>query len=389
MNHLLTAEALRLLDEVGEIDSKADVLSIITKLRKAGHPALLVTEVITQARLRTRAKTKFGDFAKNLLFTEAGLEQATRLQVAAMHAERFKENGFTNIADLGSGIGADSLAFAALGLSVTAVEQDSDTAALAAYNLAAFPAAKVVVADATTFDTSGFDALWLDPARRDLERKAAKHITLAPSDFSPDLDWCYAQAKPKGIKLGPAFPLDLIPDGVEAQWVSHQGDLVELTLWFEGLTARLGRSALMMRDGQRYIFEGTGLERAATSELGQFLYEPDNSLIRSQLMGEFANQQNLTTVSDGIAYLTSHNLTQSPWLKAYELVENLPLDEGAIRKALAARGIGKLEIKKRGVDITPEQLRPKLRLKGEGAASLILTKVGDARRALIVQPIRY
>jgi hypothetical protein len=144
----------------------------------------------------------------------------------------------------------------------------------------------------------------------------------------------------------------------------------------------------MMRDGQRYIFEGTGLERAAASELGQFLYEPDNSLIRSQLMGEFANQQNLTTVSDGIAYLTSDNLTQSPWLKAYELIENLPLDEGAIRKALAARGIGKLEIKKRGVDITPEQLRPKLKLKGESAASLILTKVGDARRALIVQPIR-
>jgi hypothetical protein len=143
-----------------------------------------------------------------------------------------------------------------------------------------------------------------------------------------------------------------------------------------------------MRDGKRYLFEGTGDERAIAAELGRYLYEPDNSLIRSQLLGEFSNQQNLTTVSEGIAYLSSSELLQSPWLKAYELVENLPLDEGAIRKALAARGIGKLEIKKRGVDITPEQLRPKLKLKGEGAASLILTKVGDARRALIVQPIR-
>jgi hypothetical protein len=388
MNHLLTAEALRLLDEVGELDSKADVLSLITKLRKAGHSALLVTEVITQARLRTRAKAKFGDFARNLLFTEAGLEQATRLQVAAMHAERFRENGFTKIADLGSGIAADSLAFAALGLTVTAVEQDTDTAALAAYNLAAFPNANVVAADATTFDTSGFDALWLDPARRDLERKASKHITLSPSDFSPDLDWCFSQAKPKGIKLGPAFPFDLIPAGVEAQWVSHQGDLVELALWFPGLTESTGRSALMMRDGQRYLFEGTGNQRAITAELGHYLYEPDSSLIRSQLMGEFATDQKLTTVSEGIAYLSSDTLVQSPWLKAYELVESLPLDETAIRKALAHRGIGKLEIKKRGVDITPEQLRPKLRLKGEGAATLILTKVGDARRALIVQPIR-
>jgi hypothetical protein len=388
MNHLLTAEALRLLDEVGEIDSKADVLAIITKLRKAGHPALLVTEVITQARLRTRAKAKFGDFASSMLFSEAGLEQATRLQVAALHAERFKLAGYTNIADLGCGIGADSLAFASMGLAVTAVEQDPQTAALASFNLAPFPNAEVRVSDAEQFDLTSFDAVWLDPARRDLERKGAKHITLTPADFSPDLDWSFGIAKPKGIKLGPAFPLELIPTEVEAQWVSHQGDLVELALWFEGLNDKPGRSALMLKDGQRYLFEGLGLERSVVDSLKQYIYEPDSSLIRSQLLGEFAGQQSMTGVSEGIAYLSSDSLVSSPWLKTYEVLETLPLDEATIRKALSKRGIGKLEIKKRGVDITPEELRPKLKLKGEGAATLILTKVGDARRALIVQPIR-
>ncbi|MEY4740882.1 MAG: hypothetical protein RL402_407 [Actinomycetota bacterium] len=388
MNQLLTAEALRLLDEVGEIDSKADVLAIITKLRKAGHPALLVTEVITQARLRTRAKAKFGDFAASMLFTEAGLEQATRLQVAALHAERLKLGGFKKIADLGCGIGADSLAFASLGLEVTAVEQDPQTAALASFNLAPFPNAEVQVSDAEQFDLTNFDAVWLDPARRDLERKGAKHITLTPADFSPNLDWSFGIAKPKGIKLGPAFPLELIPADVEAQWVSHQGDLVELVLWFDRLREKPGRTALMLKDGQRYIFEGLGLERSVVDSLKQYIYEPDSSLIRSQLLGEFASQQGMTGVSEGIAYLSSESLVSSPWLKTYEVLETLPLDELTIRKALAQRGIGKLEIKKRGVDITPEELRPKLKLKGEGAATLILTKVGDARRALIVQPIR-
>lgn len=388
MNQLLTAEALRLLDEVGDIDSRSDVLAIITKLRKAGHPALLVTEVVTQARLRTRAKAKFGDFASSMLFSEAGLEQATRLQVAALHAERFKLAGYTNIADLGCGIGADSLAFASLGLSVTAVEQDPQTAALASFNLAPFPNADVRVSDAEQFDLSSFDAVWLDPARRDLERKSAKHITLTPADFSPNLDWSFGIAKPKGIKLGPAFPLELIPTNVEAQWVSHQGDLVELSLWFEGLSEKAGRNALMLKDGQRYLFEGMGLERSVVDSLKRYIYEPDSSLIRSQLLGEFATQQGMTGVSEGIAYLSSDNLESSPWLKTFEVLETLPLDEATIRKALAKRGIGKLEIKKRGVDITPEELRPKLKLKGEGAATLILTKVGDARRALIVQPIR-
>lgn len=388
MNQLLTAEALRLLDEVGEIDSKADVLSIITKLRKAGHPALLVTEVITQARLRTRAKSKFGEFASSMLFSEAGLEQATRLQVAAVHAERFRLRGYSKIADLGCGIGADSLAFASLGLTITAVEQDPQTAALASFNLAPFPTAEVKVSDAELFDLAAFDAVWLDPARRDLGRKSAQHITLAPADFSPNLDWCFGIPKPKGIKLGPAFPLELIPSHAEAQWVSHQGDLVELALWFDGLTERVGRSAMMLRDGQRYVFEGQGIDRFASEALKQYVYEPDYSLIRSQLLGDFANQQGLTGISDGIAYLSSEQLNDSPWLKAYQVLDVLPLDESTIRKALAQRGIGKLEIKKRGVDITPEELRPKLKLKGEGAATLILTKVGDARRALIVQPIR-
>ena len=388
MNQLLTAEALRLLDEVGEIDSKADVLAIITKLRKTGHPALLVTEVITQARLRTRAKAKFGDFASSMLFTEAGLEQATRLQVAALHAERLKLGGYKKIADLGCGIGADSLAFASLGLEVTAVEQDSQTAALASFNLAPFPNAEVQVSDAEQFELTSFDAVWLDPARRDLERKGAKHITLTPAEFSPNLDWSFGIAKPKGVKLGPAFPLELIPADVEAQWVSHQGDLVELVLWFDGLRDKPGRTALMLKDGQRYLFEGLGLERSVVNSLKQYIYEPDSSLIRSQLLGEFASQQGMTGVSEGIAYLSSESLVSSPWLKTYEVLETLPLDELTIRKALAQRGIGKLEIKKRGVDITPEELRPKLKLKGEGAATLILTKVGDARRALIVQPIR-
>ncbi|MFM1767307.1 MAG: hypothetical protein RIR81_688, partial [Actinomycetota bacterium] len=216
----------------------------------------------------------------------------------------------------------------------------------------------------------------------------AKHITLAPADFSPNLDWCYQIPKPKGIKLGPAFPLDLIPQQVEAWWVSHQGDLVEMTLWFEGLSRRVGRTALMLKDGQRYQFDGDGIERFRIDTLKRFVYEPDSALIRSQLVGDFANQQGFTGISDGIAYLSSEQLVISPWLRAYEVLEVLPLDETQIRKALWARGIGKLEIKKRGVDITPEELRPKLKLKGEGAATLILTRVDDARRALIVQPIR-
>jgi len=66
----------------------------------------------------------------------------------------------------------------------------------------------------------------------------------------------------------------------------------------------------------------------------------------------------------------------------------LPLDVKQIKAYCTSHDIGVLEIKKRGVDITPEQLRPKLKLKGAGAATLILTKVGSARQAIVSRPIR-
>jgi SAM-dependent methyltransferase len=362
------------------------LVGLVSTLRKQGLDAELVAQVVTQLRLRHRARAKFGDFANQMLFTEAGLEQASRLAVAAHHANRFKSAGISSVADLGCGIGADSLAFASMGLDVVAVERDPETAALAAYNLAAFENAKVEIADAETYQAQT-QALWFDPARRNLETKSESRQMLSPADFSPNLDHVFemARTKPTGVKLGPAFPHELIPADCEAQWVSHEGDLVELTLWFNGL-GKVGRSALMLGDSS-HSMHAANVELAEVGELGQYLYEPDPSLIRSGLMGNLANSLGLVTISSGIAYL-SGGLVSSPWLKTYEVIEVLPLDEKRLASWCRENDIGVVEIKKRGVDITPEALRPKLKLKGAGAVTMVLTKVGDARKALICKPIR-
>lgn len=384
---LLTPKAQRLLANLKPISAKADVLALVSDLRKQGHDAELVAQLVTQLRLRHRAIAKFGEFAQQMLFTEAGLEQASRLAVAAWHANRFKAHGITSVADLGCGIGADSLAFASLGLEVVAVEKDPETASLAAYNLAAFESAKVEIADAESIEPKT-QALWFDPARRALDTKFESRQMLSPADFSPNLDFVFekARTKPTGVKLGPAFPHELIPEDCEAQWVSHSGDLVELTLWF-GELAKPGRSALMLGETS-HEFRSQEVELAPTDELGAFVYEPDSSLIRSGLMGNLANQLGLWSLSPGIAYLSSSEQVTSPWLKCYRLIDVLPLDEKRLASWCREHDIGVVEIKKRGVDVTPEQLRPKLKLKGAGAVTMILTKVGGARKALICEPIR-
>src|SRR5512132_2845486 len=58
-----------------------DVLATVAALRRR-YDAELVAAAVTQVRLRTRARAKFGADADRMFFTAEGLEQATRAAVA-------------------------------------------------------------------------------------------------------------------------------------------------------------------------------------------------------------------------------------------------------------------------------------------------------------------
>ena len=389
---LLSPEGQALLAQLGPLDAKADVLKLVSSLRAQGHEPALVAAVLTQAKLRRRAGAKFGPFAERMLFTEAGLEQASRLSVAALHANRFRQAGIHQVADLGCGIGAESMAMASLDIDVKAFEIDEVTAAVATYNLAPFENAFVEQADVTTLDLTKFGGLFFDPARRELGGSARERAVrkFDPAAFSPTFDFVIEAAaqKPTGVKFGPGHPHEGIPENAEAQWVSVDGDLVELCLWF-GSVARpdVKRAALLINGSSRFEITSKSAERqdAPIAALSDYVYEPDNAVVRSHLIGQLAEQLDATLFAPEIAYLTSPMPIESPWLKGYRVLDNLVFDRKKLKAYLRERNIGTLEIKKRGSDIVPEQLRKELAPKGEGAATLIVTRVGDAHRVLVCE----
>ncbi|TFD66857.1 class I SAM-dependent methyltransferase [Cryobacterium ruanii] len=393
---LLSPASLRLLDSLPPYDNKGNVLALVSELRKAGHAPGLVSAVLSQSRLRAKASAKFGEFAERMLFTDAGLEQATRLRVAALHAGRFAGLGAAlgrppRVADLGCGIGGDAMALAAMDLPVVAVDADEVTATVASFNLAPFPNASALQADAETVDLTDFDAVWLDPARRTSGHSNTTRLTRS-EDYSPSLDFAYLLATrlPLGMKLGPGHDRAQIPVDAEAQWVSVDGQLVEMGLWF-GALARPGirRSALLLTAGG--VQELTAAADSADTpvgELGHYVYEPDGAVIRARLIGDLARSLDARMLSDGIAYLTNDTLTSTPFASAFRVLETLPFDEKKLRLALLERRIGTLEIKKRGVDVDPATLRTRLKLTGPESATLILTRAAGHRVALLVERVR-
>lgn len=388
---LLTAESLRLIDEVGPLTSSAEVAAAVSRLRAAGHSPDTVSAVVGQARLRTRAEAKFGPFAARMLFTRAGLEQATRLSIAARHAGRFRDAGVTRIADLGCGIGGDALGFAGIGLDVLAVDADEVTAALAAYNLAPFgDSATVRHGRAEDTDLTSVDAVWLDPARR-----TAGHgdtVRTQAADWTPPLDWAFALASrmPTGIKLGPGFDRAQLPGGdIEAQWITVDGSTIELVLW-SGALARDGvaRAALVVTSDTAHELTSPGdTPDEPVRELGEYLHEPAGSVIRARLIGDVARTLDAGMVSDGIAYLTSDSALTSPFVQSFRIRERLPFDVKQLSRALRERDIGTLEIKKRGVDVDPAALRPRLKLRGSASATLLLTRIEGTRVALLADRV--
>jgi hypothetical protein len=390
---LFTPEALALLGSIGDLDAKADVVKLVSALRAEGYAPGLVAAVLTQAKLRRRARKKFGDFTDGMLFTEDGLEQASRLQAAALHAGRFRGAGIKQVADLGCGLGAESMAMGAIDLNVRAFEIDEITAALAVFNLGAFDNVEVEQADITTLDLSKFEALFFDPARRELDGKGERAARkFDPSQFSPNFDWVLEQArtKPSGIKLGPGHPHEAIAQDAEAQWLSIDGDLVELALWFgEVKRPKVARAATVVNSTGRheivsYVFES---EPAEVGAIKNFIYEPDNAVVRSHLIADLARQVDATLISKEIAYLTSDSEIDSPMMRGFRVIDEMAFDRKKLKAYLRDRNIGTLEIKKRGVDVVPEQLRKELNLKGEIAATLILTRVGDDHRALLAEAL--
>jgi SAM-dependent methyltransferase len=347
-----------------------------------GTPSELLAVALTQAELRGRAVSKFGDLAASMYFTPDGLEQATRLPVATHRAARLTAFGASTVVDLGCGIGGDLLAFARAGITAAGVDLDPVRVAVASANLAALGLAGAVgLADALDVDVSPFDVAFADPARR-----TGRGRTFALDAWTPP--WSFAEALLAGdacVKTAPGIPHEVLPAGVEAEWVSDHGEVKEAALW-GGRLATAARRATVIGDGGLATLTDEDDPGADVVPLGRFLYEPDGAVIRAGLVTAVAAGVSGGLLDRHIAYVTADASFRTPFARSYEVLETLPHREKPLRAALHERGIGRLTIKKRGVDVVPDQLRKRLALSGDNEATIVLTRIAGQGACLLVRP---
>ena len=245
----------------------------------------------------------------------------------------------------------------------------------------------------------------------------------------PPLDWCFAlagQVPAVGIKAAPGIPLDLVPDGWEAEFIADGRDLKEAVLWSPALatapptgsggagsggaavTAGLTPSpapvgpAIALGPRRATVLSGhhahtlTALPGppVPVTEPGDYLLDPNPAVTRAGLVEDLARALGAVGYADGagdrvakidpqIAFLTLGRPVRTPFARTLRVLDSAPWNEKRFAKRLRELGIGAADIRRRGLAGDVDQIHRRLKLAGPNRGTLVITRVNDKPWGLI------
>jgi hypothetical protein len=175
----------------------------------------------------------------------------------------------------------------------------------------------------------------------------------------------------------------------EIEVTSFGGSVREACLWSSGLAEAGIRRRATVLDGPEQITDAEP-DECPVAAVGRWIVEPDGAVIRAGLVRHYAARHNLWQLDPDIAYLSGDDLPNG--VRGFEVLEELGYSEKRLRERLSAHDAGAVEILVRGVDVDPDALRLRLKLRGSRHVSVVITRIGSGTAsratAFICRPSR-
>ena len=348
-------------------------------LRREFPPAV-ASQALRQIRLRQRARHKFSR-AEQMWFTPEGLEQSSSEMLASYHASRFPHD--VPVVDAGCGIGGDLIALAGRGETI-GVERDALSVRFARRNVEVYGVDRncyLIHADLLRLQLEEAPFLFMDPARRVEERRWAP-----PEQWQPDWSTaCHLAVRVRGalVKTTPVLAPSLIPQDGEREYISVNGECRELLLAFGECRQGVSLSALVLPEGARLV--ATGAPAPSVHPPMEWVYDPDTAIVAAHLLPELAQILDGYLLHPQIAYLTAKHRVNTPFARVYRRIEHFPFSRKRLFERLRALRAGSLIVKKRGVDISPEQLVRQWKPAGDRTVTVLLYRTDSTVIAILAE----
>lgn len=374
----------------------ASTLAAASELRARGLSDLKIGEqlrerisaeraalVLTQLDLRERAMAKFAA-AEQMLFTRAGLEQATSEEIARYRADRYQ--GRQRIADLCCGIGGDLMALATTGAKLTAVDLDPIHLLLAAHNVRIVsPHCELHQREMDVRDVplDSDCAIFIDPARRTDGGRRLGYQSEPPLEWALDLA---TQAAAVGIKTAPGIPHELVPADWELELISLGPNLKEAVLWSPALAITSRRATIVTDRAIHTLLPLPGDEVPIRAvQPGDYLLDVNPAVTNAGLVQDLARSINAQRIDPEIGFLVTETDSSTPFAHGYRVIDVLPWHEKEIKKAISRLDIGPIDIRRRGLPGDVDAITKRLRGKGTVRAMIAMTRMNGLPTAIICE----
>jgi SAM-dependent methyltransferase len=331
--------------------------------------------------LQRKAAAKFAD-PSDWLFTDEALQQATAEPVAAHRARRLAGAA---VHDATCSIGTELAALRNSAAYVIGSDIDPIRLAMAAHNVADVDLCRADALRPVTHDT----VVLVDPARRSGGRRR-----FYPRDYTPAVNTLLDVylGRDLVVKCAPGIDFDELSRlgfRGEIEVTSLAGSVREACLWSAGLAGEgVSRRATMLGIGE--VVTDADPDESVVAPAGRWIVDPDGAVVRAGLVRHYAARHGLWQLDPHIAYLSGDRLPEK--VRGFEVFEELNYSERRLRQALSARDVGAVEILVRGVDIDPDTLRARLRLRGSQPAAVVIARIGTGAAsratAFICRPSR-
>jgi len=346
--------------------------------RQFGERAPVLVETVL---LRRRAVAKFTD-PSDWLFTDDALQQATAERVAEHRARRLA--GAT-VHDVTCSVGTELAALRNSAAYSVGSDLDPVRLAMARHNVG-----DVELCRADALRPISRDAVVLaDPARRGSGRRR-----FDPRDYTPPMDGLLEAYRDRDlvVKCAPGIDFDELGRlgfRGEIEVVSLGGSVREACLWSTGVAEGGVRRRATLLDGPEQITDAEP-DDCGVAPVGRWIVNPDGAVVRAGLVRQYAARHGLWQLDPDIAYLSGDRLPDG--VRGFEVLDELGFSEKRLRQALSTRDVGAVEILVRGVDVDPDELRKRLKLRGASSVSVVITRIGSGTAsratAFICRPSR-